>query len=645
MPQARLLPEQLLLTVAVLLSLSAAPLSAQTHQHGPGGKPVARPRVFLDKSPRIVWYQLNRLDNERLLLVERKPDHAKYAPVYTAILTRGGMSRQYRDEALQGLVKLNKSDATSQLLAALQTLDADDRQQQRTARQLATMLLRRPTAELAAKSGALQTATQSDKATLRPIGYAGLIAAGQATVARQSAAAGVSSTLDWLAAIPLLPQPGQRAALRDDIVPLLDKQQPPAICRAAIDTLAAVPTAPADTFRSVAPFVSDKPFRANAVNTLLSIPAQDRDPRISAALLDVLVKHAEATPAAQRTTNAFLQAMQLADQLLTRLPAAEARVLRNRLREVSVRVVLIHTVEEEMRYDVSHFAVEAGRPVQIVLNNEDLMPHNLVITATGALKEVAQQGLLQGPNPGFQGKPYVPRSDKVLFATGMVGSNQQERLTFTAPEKPGEYPFVCTFPRHWMRMYGVMVVVDDLDAWLRNPTVPKDPIGSNRRFVQSWKVPDFAADLQSPAAAGSSDIGQRLFKEATCAQCHKVHGQGGAVGPELAGVLQRWKGDRLAVLREILDPSHRIDAKYAVHVIVTTEGKVLSGIVTASDKTSVSIMVNPESPAPAVVLRSDIDDMVRTSKSMMPKALLDRFTKAEVLELLAYLSALKPAAP
>jgi putative heme-binding domain-containing protein len=406
-----------------------------------------------------------------------------------------------------------------------------------------------------------------------------------------------------------------------------------------------VPTAQRDTFRRIAPWVADSQFRANAVNTLLSIPTQDRDPQISASLLDLLVKHAETTPAAKRTTNAFLRAMQLADQLLTRLPSADARVLRNRLREVSVRVVLIHTVEEEMRYDLSYFAVESGRPVQIVLNNEDLMPHNLVITASGALKEVAQQGLLQGPNPGFQGKPYVPQSDKVLFATGMVGSNQQERLTFTAPSQPGEYPFVCTFPRHWMRMYGVMVVVDDLDAWLRNPSEPKDPIGSNRRFVKSWKVEDFAADLNSPSATSSSDIGQRLFKEATCAQCHKVHGQGGAVGPELSGVLQRWKGDRLAVLREILDPSHRIDAKYAVHVIVTTEGKVLSGIVKASDKTSVSIMVNPESPSPTVVLRADIDDMVRTSKSMMPKALLDRFTKAEVLELLAYMSALKPHAP
>ena len=70
--------------------------------------------------------------------------------------------------------------------------------------------------------------------------------------------------------------------------------------------------------------------------------------------------------------------MQLADQLLARLPAEAARAYRGRLREVTVRVVLIHTVEEEMRYDTAYFAVEAGRPVQVVLKNEDIMPHNLV---------------------------------------------------------------------------------------------------------------------------------------------------------------------------------------------------------------------------------------------------------------------------
>ncbi len=628
-----------LLTLTALgLAVAATWAQDHAHHHGPdadGSAPVERPRVFLDKSPRIVWYQLNRLDNERLLLVARHPDDEKYAPVYTAILTRAGMSPQYREEALDGLVKLHRSDAATELLAALAALDAEDRQQQRTGRQLSTMLLDQPMSVLAGKRPALAEATAADNRLVRSVGYAGLIVAGDAPASKQRAMASDAGTLDWLGAVSLIPKPAVRAPLRDTIVELAGADRPSPIRRAALAALRHVPNERAATFDLIAPLVQAADLRVEAIRTLLTIPPDERSATTSAQLVDFLVAHAEATPAAERTTDEFVDAMQLADQLLARLPVTASRAYRARLREVTVRVVRIHTVEEEMRYDTPYFAVEAGRPVQVVLVNEDLMPHNLVITVAGALKEVAQAGLVQGPQPGFEGKPYVPVSEKVLFATNMVQARQQERLTFTAPSAPGEYPFVCTFPRHWMRMYGVMVVVPDLDAWQRNPTKPKDPIGSNREFVKAWTLDDFK-DIEGGLRGRSAEIGQRLFTEATCAQCHKVDGQGGAVGPELTDVLKRWKGDRRAILREILEPSHRIDAKYAMQVIVTTDGKVVTGMIQNEDRTSVSVLVNPESAEPVVIPRSEIDEMVKTSKSMMPKALLDRFTQDEIFEILAY---------
>ncbi len=609
----------------------------QHHHHGEGdSKTVNRPRVFLDKSPRIVWYQLNRLDNARLLLVERATDDPKYKPVYTAILTRAGMSRHHREEALQGLVKLNDTDTAAELLTALQTLDGDDRQQQRVGRQLASLLLRQPQSTLKKKVQALQQATGADSSILRTAGYAGLVAAGEQTSAWTLAQKKPLSLLDYLAAVRILPGAEMRSSLRESILDSLDESNPQNVRRAAIGSLAFVPTDYDPTFRLIARYVSKPPFRTAAVRTLLRIPREHRNADTARELLAVLVKHAETTPAEMRTTDEFIDAMQLADQLLALLPVDAARVYRERLREITVRVIRIHTVEEEMRYDIRFFAVEAGRPVQVVLKNEDLMPHNLVITVPEALKEVALEGALLGPNPGFEGKQYVPDSDKVLFATGMVQASQQERLTFKAPSEPAEYPFVCTFPRHWMRMYGVMVVVDDLDVWLKQPIEPKDPIGNTRTFVKSWTVDDFKADLETGLRGRSPEIGQRLFTEATCAQCHKVNGQGGAVGPELSDVFKRWKGDHAAVLREILDPSHQIDPKYAVQVIITLDGKVVSGIVKAEDKTSVSVLVNPEAPQPTVIQRAEIDEIVKSSKSMMPKALLDRFTKDEIFELLSY---------
>ena len=149
-----------------------------------------------------------------------------------------------------------------------------------------------------------------------------------------------------------------------------------------------------------------------------------------------------------------------------------------------------------------------------------------------------------------------------------------------------------------------------MDAWSRHPTEPKDPV-SNRTFVQSWKFEDLVEELDSGIQGRSKEIGQRIFKEATCAQCHKIGDQGGAVGPALNDVFRRWKGDSRAVLREILEPSHRIDPKYAMHVIRTVEGEVISGIVQREDRDSIAIIDNPESGKARVIPREDIDDIVK----------------------------------
>ncbi len=189
----------LLLIAAGCLCCSLCNLAAQTHvhhyQHGATKETIPPPKVFLDKNPRIVWFQLNRLDNARLLLVERKTDDPKYVPVYTAILTRAGMARQDRDEALAGLAAINKSDAASELLSAIDTLEAEDRQDQRTAAQLTAMLLELPMPELAAKKPALEEATKAENKLLRPSGYAGLIVAGETSPAWQSASKSKESTL------------------------------------------------------------------------------------------------------------------------------------------------------------------------------------------------------------------------------------------------------------------------------------------------------------------------------------------------------------------------------------------------------------------------------------------------------------------
>ena len=624
--------------VFVFILLISTVASAQDHDHHEHGDTVVeRPRILLDKSPRIVEYQLKRLDNVKLLLVETATDDPKYLPVFRAILLRSGLSRQNREEALNGLVAINKSDTATELLAVLDSMDNDDKDQQRVGRQLSQILLTQPVDVLASRLDDLKNALSSDNQVLQATGYAGLIVAGKSDVVWQQAQHDEASRLAWLSAVTLVPAGATRDALRSHVVGLLAADQPNAVRTAAILALPNVGVNPADSFTRLAEFVSSNDFRTSAVRSLLKLPDDVRNENTSKQIVDVLVNHAEETPAAQRTSNEFVDAMQLADELLRKLPETESKSYRDRLRAVTVRVVRLHTVEEEMRYDKPFFAVEAGRPVQVVLENDDLMPHNLVITRTGKLKDVALAGAELGTTPGLNGKLYVPESDDVLFSTNMVNSGQREVITFTAPDEPGEYPYVCTFPRHWMRMYGVMVVVSDLDAWQRNPITPADPLGNNRSFVQSWQMADFEKDKLDDALRGrSSEIGAKLFKEATCLGCHKMKGEGGAVGPELTGVLKRWKGDKYGILREILEPSYKIDPKYAVKVVVDVDGITTSGIVTAEDTKSISILVNPEVPEPRVIQKNDIDEIIPSDVSMMPKALLDKFSHDEIMEILSY---------
>ena len=70
----------------------------------------------------------------------------------------------------------------------------------------------------------------------------------------------------------------------------------------------------------------------------------------------------------------------------------------------------------------------------------------------------------------------MPPTKDVLFASDMAQGDDTIKMSFTAPKKPGEYDFVCTFPGHFVRMYGVMVVVEDVEKYERNPKPPTDPL-------------------------------------------------------------------------------------------------------------------------------------------------------------------------
>ena len=182
------------------------------------------------------------------------------------------------------------------------------------------------------------------------------------------------------------------------------------------------------------------------------------------------------TPPDGRTEPSALDAIQLGEKLAAKLPDDPRRAVRRDLRALGVQVVRVQTIPEKLSFDLKWFVVEAGKAVQIVLVNVDAMPHNLIVGKPGSLEAIGTAAGAMPMPTDPDAKAFVPDLPAVLYSTRLVKEGETERLGFTAPAEPGEYVFVCTFPGHWVRMYGVMLVVQKLEAYETSPTVPIDPM-------------------------------------------------------------------------------------------------------------------------------------------------------------------------
>ncbi|MDF1851910.1 MAG: GDSL-type esterase/lipase family protein [Verrucomicrobiales bacterium] len=123
-----------------------------------------------------------------------------------------------------------------------------------------------------------------------------------------------------------------------------------------------------------------------------------------------------------------------------------------------LKTIEISCIPERLLFDKTKFTVEAGQPVKLVLRNPDATQHNLVIVEPGSLEEVGMAGNEMAKDPGGLAKGFIPESSKILHHTSLLDPNTGEILRFKAPEKPGTYPYLCTFPGHWIVMKGEMVV-------------------------------------------------------------------------------------------------------------------------------------------------------------------------------------------
>lgn len=303
----------------------------------------------------------------------------------------------------------------------------------------------------------------------------------------------------------------------------------------------------------------------------------------------------------------------------------------------NLKTFRISCVPEQMRFTLEKLVVEAGQPVKVIFTNPDATDHNWVLVKPGSMESVGMAANEMVKDPANATSDFIPAQlrDSIIQYTPLVGPGRSSKvhvLRFKAPAKPGIYPYLCTFPGHWVVMNG--------NLWVTNGDVSERALEQNVEtpdFVREWAMSDFDA-VNVPKDANAVMRGMKSFLDAQCHQCHLMDGRGVALGPDLTAVKQRFQGKDL--LKQILNPSSHIDEAYRLIHITTKDDEEWSGNLVEDDDQKVVLRPSLLLPDHLVtVKRSSIKSLETSTMSPMPEGMVSTLTRENILDLLAYLEA------
>ena len=135
---------------------------------------------------------------------------------------------------------------------------------------------------------------------------------------------------------------------------------------------------------------------------------------------------------------------------------------------------------------------------------------------------------------------------------------------------------------------------------------------------------------------GDAARGLEVFKK-KCAVCHQVGEVGHRIAPNLESVQNKSAAD---LLLAVLDPNRESQPNFNVYTVVTGEGRILNGIITAETANSITLL-RAESKRD-VVLRNNIDELLSTDLSLMPEGLEKELKPQELADVIAFIQSIKP---
>ena len=163
----------------------------------------------------------------------------------------------------------------------------------------------------------------------------------------------------------------------------------------------------------------------------------------------------------------------------------------------------------------------------------------------------------------------------------------------------------------------------------------------DRKLEPKPPVDDLAAwqDWISKAKGEANlNVGRRLFFHASlggCYKCHRMHGRGSAVGPDLTTIRNQSGIDEKWLLEHIVNPNAEMAPYYRPQLLLTEDGQTFTGMVVGQEGQKQAYVASDGSTF--FVDKNDVEERKELETSIMPNGLLDAMTANEIRDLIAYI--------
>lgn len=109
----------------------------------------------------------------------------------------------------------------------------------------------------------------------------------------------------------------------------------------------------------------------------------------------------------------------------------------------------------EMAFEPNVVYAKSNTLIKVELINQGtdtMMIHNIIFVQKGKANEIGVKALRAG-----EARQYIPDHPAVVAASALVQPLDSVQVFFEAPPM-GTYPFICSYPGHYLKMRGRLVV-------------------------------------------------------------------------------------------------------------------------------------------------------------------------------------------